>query len=53
MLQEFYTLLNFNFFMVFIIHKTFILLKDYLKYLKGRIFKCFSKTFISKKIKIK
>ena len=37
------SLLNFNFFMIYIIHKMLVLLKINLSYLKDRVFKCFSK----------
>ena len=37
--QEFYTLLNFIFIMIYKIHKIFILLKNHLNYCKDRILK--------------
>ena len=46
MVQEFYTLytlLNFNFVMIYIIHN--LLLKNHLIYLKDGIFKCFFKEY--------
>ena len=41
------SLLNFNFVMIYIIHKMLILLKKHLSYLKDSIFKCFFKEFNS------
>ena len=38
-------LLNFNFAMIYIIHKMLVLLKNYLNYLKENIFKCFFKKY--------
>ena len=43
--QEFYTLLNFNFIKIYIIHKILVLLKNQLNYLKNSIFKCFFKEY--------
>ena len=45
MLQEFYALLNFNFVMIYRIHKILVLLKNHLNYLKDSIFKCFFKEY--------
>ena len=39
--QESYTLLNFNFTMIYIIHKILVLLKNQLDHLQSSIFKCF------------
>ena len=39
--QESYTLLNFNFTMIYIIHKILVLLKNQLDHLQNSIFKCF------------
>ena len=36
-------LLNFNFFIVYIIHKILVLLKNHLDYLNDNIFECFKK----------
>ena len=33
--------LNFNFLMIYIIHKILVLLKNHLNYLKDNIFECF------------
>ena len=42
--QKFYTLLNFNLIMIYmVIHKMILLLKNQLNYLKNSIFKCFFK----------
>ena len=38
MLQEFHTLLNFSFIMIYIIHKISVLLKNYVNYHKDSIF---------------
>ena len=38
-------LLNLNFFMIYIIHKMLVLLKNYLNYLKDSIFECFLKEY--------
>ena len=38
-------LLNFNFAMIYIIHKMLVLFKNYLNYLKENIFKCFFKKY--------
>ena len=38
-------LLNFNFIMIYIIHKMLVLLKNNLNYLKDRIFECFFKDY--------
>ena len=35
--------LNFNFVMIYTIHKMLLLLKNHLNYLKDKIFKCFFK----------
>ena len=37
--------LNFNFVMVYIIHKILVLLKNHLNYLKDNIFECFFKRY--------
>ena len=37
------SLLNFNFVIIYIIHKILVLLKHPLNYLKGNIFECFFK----------
>ena len=37
------SLLNFNFVIVYIIHKILVLLENYLNYLKNNIFECFFK----------
>ena len=34
-------ILNFNFVMIYIIHKTLVLLENILNYIKGNIFECF------------
>ena len=39
------SLLNFNFVMVYIIHKILVLPKNHLKYLKDNIFECFFKKY--------
>ena len=39
------SLLNFSFFMICIIHKMLVLLKNNLNYLKDNIFECFSKEY--------
>ena len=39
------SLLNFNFVMIYIIHKILALLKNHLNYLKGNIFECFFKKY--------
>ena len=39
------SLLNFNFVMINIIYKMLVLFKNYLKYLKDNIFKCFFKKY--------
>ena len=39
------SLLSFTFVMIYIIHKTLVLLKKHLSYLKDSIFKCFFKQF--------
>ena len=46
MLQVFFTLLNFNFIMIFIIHKISVLLKNHLNYLKDSILKRLLRTII-------
>ena len=38
-------LLNFNFAMIYIIHKMLVLLKMYLNYVTDRIFECFFKEY--------
>ena len=38
-------LLNFNFVMIYIIHKILVLLKNHLNYLKDNIFECFFKKY--------
>ena len=38
--------LNFNFFMIYIIHKMLALFKNYLNYLKDSIFECFLREYI-------
>ena len=38
-------LLNFNFVMIYIIHKILVFLKNHLNYLKDGIFECFFKTY--------
>ena len=43
--QEFYTLLNFNFIMINIVHKILILLQNHLTYHKDDIFKRFFKEY--------
>ena len=40
------SLLNFNFVMIYIIHKILVLLKNHLNYFKSSIYECFSKTII-------
>ena len=37
------SLLNFNFFMIYIIHKILVLLKNNINYFKDSIFECFFK----------
>ena len=39
------SLLNFKFFMIHIIHKIFLLIKNHLNYLIDNIFKCFFKKY--------
>ena len=39
------SLLNFNFVMIYIIHKILVLLKNHLNYLKDNIFECFFKKY--------
>ena len=39
------SLLNFNFVMIHIIHKTLVLIKNHMNYLKDNIFKLFSKKY--------
>ena len=39
------THLNFNFIMIYIIHKMLVLLKNHLNYLKVSIFECFFKEY--------
>ena len=46
MLQEFYTILNFNFNMIYNIHKISVLLKSYLNYPKNSICKLFLRSVI-------
>ena len=43
--QEFYTLLDFNFIMIYIIHEILILLKNHLHYNRDSIFKRFFKEY--------
>ena len=38
-------LVNFNFVMIYIIHKMLVLLKNHLNYLKSSIFECFFKEY--------
>ena len=38
-------LLNFNFVMIYIIHKMLVLLKNHLNYLEDSIFECLSKEY--------
>ena len=52
MLQKMYlledlkmSLLNFNFVMIYIIHKMLVLFKNHLNYLKDSIFECFFKEY--------
>ena len=40
------SLLNFNFVMIYIIHKMLVLLRSHLNYLKDNIFECFLKSII-------
>ena len=40
------SLLNFNFVMIYVIHKMLVLLKNHLNYFKSSIYECFSKTII-------
>ena len=39
------SLLNFNYVMIYIIHKMLVLLKNHLNYLKNNIFECFFKEY--------
>ena len=39
------SLLNFNFVVIYVIHKMLVLLKNHLNYLKDNIFKCFFKEY--------
>ena len=39
------SLLNFNFVMIYIIHKILVLIKNGLNYLKDHIFECFIKMY--------
>ena len=39
------SLLNFNFVMIYTIHKILVLLKNHLNYLKDNIFECFFKKY--------
>ena len=39
------SLLNFNFVMIYIIHKILVLIKNHLNYPKDNIFKCFFKKY--------
>ena len=39
------SLLNFNYYMIYIIHKILVLLKNHLNYLKDSIFECFHKEY--------
>ena len=47
------SLLNFNFVMVYTIHKISVLLKNHLTYLKDNILKWFLRNIIDNKIEIK
>ena len=40
------SLLNFNFFMIYIIHKILVLIKNALNHLKYNIFECFLRSII-------
>ena len=42
------SLLNFNFVMIYIIHKMLVLLKNHLNYLKDSIFECFLRSVFFK-----
>ena len=39
------SLLNFDFIMIYMIHKILVLLKNHQNYLKGNIFQCFFKKY--------
>ena len=39
------SILNFSFFMIYIIHKMLVFLKNHLNYLKDSIFQCFLKDY--------
>ena len=39
------SVLNFNFILIYIIHKILVLLKNHLNYCKDNIFKCFLKKY--------
>ena len=45
------SLLNLNFVMIYVIHKTLVLIKIHLNYLKDNIFECFLKSIIDLKKK--
>ena len=45
MLKMFYTLLNFNFVMIYIIHNVLVLHKNHLNYVKHNALKCFLKEY--------
>ena len=47
------SLLNLNFVMIYVIHKTLVLIKIHLNYLKDNIFECFLKSIIDLKKKRK
>ena len=40
------SLLNFNFVMIYIVHKILVLIENYLNYLKDNIFECCFKKYI-------
>ena len=41
------SLLNFNFLMIYIIHKILVLLKNHLNFLKDNVFECFLRSIIN------
>ena len=45
------SLLNLNFVMIYVIHKTLVLIKIHLNYLKDNIFECFFRSIIDLKKK--
>ena len=47
------SLLNLNFVMIYVIHKTLVLIKTHLNYLKDNIFECFLRSIIDLKKKKK